>query len=337
MSTVRANTFKHRRTYRLVMYIHNPHPLISVIVPFYSREKGRLAVSVESALNQSYSNIEIIVIDDQSPMPAADEIKMVQDNRIKILENDVNRNGAYSRNRGISEAKGEFIALLDADDFWREDHLETNLKAIGDSDFIYSNIIELANGIIVNYRETSDIQNYSRSTVCDILFDSPPQTNSFFFRRHCYPEVRFDERLNRHQDFQFFIDFCRSQYNVKKTNSFTSYYSMNERPKGKKIDYLSVINFWAERQNNASPNRLKIFLVGTSYKILKQDSLDAELLNVIEKQILNGDQFYKKIASISSPKLQQNILFVYYYMFLDGKNLGKKLTRAIIKFFKSKL
>lgn len=319
------------------MHTRNPHPLISVVIPFYSRDRGKLIKAVESAFNQSYSNIEIIIVDDHSPVSAADELKKVSDHRIRIIKNDSNKNGAYSRNRGISEAKGEFIALLDADDFWKEDHLETNLKAIGDSDFIYSNVIELANGTIVNYRETSDIQNYSRSTVCDILFDSPPQTNSFFFRRHCYPEVSFDERLNRHQDFQFFIDFCQSQYDVKKINSFTSYYSTNERPNGKKIDYLSIIEFWAERQADCSPHRLRAFLIGTSYKILKQNNEDAYLLEIIKTKILKTDQAYAKITKIKSPRIQQITLFLYYYLIADGKKLLKKLFRASKKLLKSKL
>src|SRR5690554_6590559 len=115
-------------------------PLISVIIPFYSKECGLLARSVISALNQTHANTEIIIVDDRSPVAAVDELRDIKDDRLKILINEENKNGAYSRTRGISEAKGEFVALLDADDYWRPEHLEKSMRGIHDADFLYSNI-----------------------------------------------------------------------------------------------------------------------------------------------------------------------------------------------------
>src|SRR5690554_87621 len=138
--------------------MNTTYPLISVVIPFYSTESGRLKISVISALEQTYSNIEVIIIDDHSPISAVDELKEIVDGRLKILRNDTNKNGAYSRNRGMAEAKGEFIALLDSDDYWKKEHLETNLKEIKDADFIYSNVIELTSTGTVYYREASDVR-----------------------------------------------------------------------------------------------------------------------------------------------------------------------------------
>jgi len=316
--------------------MNTTYPLISVVIPFYSTDSGRLKISVISALEQTYSNIEVIIIDDHSPISAVDELKEIVDGRLKILRNDTNKNGAYSRNRGMAEAKGEFIALLDSDDYWKKEHLETNLKEIKDADFIYSNVIELTSTGTVYYREASDVRDYKDKAICNILFDSPPQTNSFFFRRECYPEVKFDETLKRHQDYQFFVDFIKSSYTVKKANHFTSFYSINERQSGKKIDYSSVIYFWEQRQKEASAFRLKTFLFGISYKILNQDKRDAYLLKEIKDRILIDDKSYAIITAIKPLKLQEKVLYIYYYFYLDGKNLSKKLIRAA-KRMRSKL
>ena len=92
-------------------------PLVTVLIPLYGAEKY-VAETLESVLNQEYENFEVLIIDDcgnDNSYSIAIEYAQ-KDSRIKVLKNDCNRGIAYTRNRGISESKGEFIALLDDDD-----------------------------------------------------------------------------------------------------------------------------------------------------------------------------------------------------------------------------
>lgn len=98
-------------------------PLVSVIIPFYNVEKY-IAECLESVINQSYDNIEIIMVDDGSPDNSLQIVKEYakQDGRIKVVE-QANGGVASARNHGIRESKGEFIAFVDSDDWVSTDYI----------------------------------------------------------------------------------------------------------------------------------------------------------------------------------------------------------------------
>ena len=103
-------------------------PSISVIIPVYNGEKT-IRETIESVLNQTYPDFEIIVIDDGSQDATLDIVASIQEPRIKVFSYP-NAGVSASRNRGLSHACGEFISFLDADDLWTPDKLETQLKTL---------------------------------------------------------------------------------------------------------------------------------------------------------------------------------------------------------------
>ena len=109
------------------------HPLISVIVPVYNVDKY-LSKCIESIIYQSYEHLEIIIIDDGSNDTSAsicDDFAL-QDQRIKVFH-CLNHGVSAARNRGIKEARGEYISFIDSDDFIERDFYESLLHAIDDS------------------------------------------------------------------------------------------------------------------------------------------------------------------------------------------------------------
>ncbi len=102
--------------------------LISVVIPAFNGEKT-IEATIQSVLQQTYSNFEIIVINDGSEDRTLELIKQINDSRLKVFSY-TNAGLAASRNRGIKNAKGEFIAFLDADDLWTKDKLEKQLEAL---------------------------------------------------------------------------------------------------------------------------------------------------------------------------------------------------------------
>jgi glycosyltransferase involved in cell wall biosynthesis len=99
-------------------------PLVSLVVPSYNVERY-VADSIESALAQTYRPLEIVVIDDGSTDGTADVVRRYLDRPEVVYVHQQNRGLAGARNRGVDEAHGEFIGLLDADDLWLPDKVET--------------------------------------------------------------------------------------------------------------------------------------------------------------------------------------------------------------------
>lgn len=98
------------------------NPLISVVIPLYNKAKF-ICETLDSVLQQDYSNLEILVINDTSTDDSLEVIKTYSDSRIKIINNKTNQGLSESRNIGIRRSKGELIALLDADDTWAINYL----------------------------------------------------------------------------------------------------------------------------------------------------------------------------------------------------------------------
>lgn len=103
-------------------------PQISVVIPAYNVEQT-IIETVESVLQQTFTDFEIIVINDGSTDRTVELLQTIEDQRLKVFSY---KNGGLpvARNRGIARARSEFIAFLDADDLWTEDKLELQLKAL---------------------------------------------------------------------------------------------------------------------------------------------------------------------------------------------------------------
>lgn len=90
-------------------------PLVSVFIPAYNCEEY-IIQSVESMLNQTYENIEVIIVDDGSSDNTVSLINSLNDDRIRLYQNTENKGIPYTRNRGLGLAKGKYMAIMDADD-----------------------------------------------------------------------------------------------------------------------------------------------------------------------------------------------------------------------------
>ena len=107
---------------------HRPAPLISIIVPAYNAE-ATLLETIDSIRHQTFSDFELIVIDDGSTDQTLAHVQSVRDPRVRIFTYP-NQGLAASRNRGIEWSAGEFISFIDADDMWTPDKLELQLDAL---------------------------------------------------------------------------------------------------------------------------------------------------------------------------------------------------------------
>ncbi|UTR16217.1 glycosyltransferase [Salipaludibacillus sp. LMS25] len=104
------------------------NPLVSIITPTYNSEKF-ISYTLDSVMAQSYSNWEIIVVDDCSMDSTVDIIQtyIEKDSRIKLLQLSENKGAAVARNTAIENAKGQYLAFLDSDDQWSPEKLEKQI------------------------------------------------------------------------------------------------------------------------------------------------------------------------------------------------------------------
>lgn len=106
--------------------MHNP--LVSIIIPVYNSEQF-LAETIGSAINQTWTNKEILLIDDGSTDDSLSIAKSYESDRIKVFHQE-NKGASAARNYGLREARGEYIQFLDADDLLSENKIETQLVAL---------------------------------------------------------------------------------------------------------------------------------------------------------------------------------------------------------------
>lgn len=97
--------------------------LVSIIIPMFNAQQY-IEDAIESIQNQTYTQWEVIIVDDASTDDSVEVVKRIEDKRIRLIQLEKNTGAAYSRNIGINHANGRYIAFLDADDLWKEDKLE---------------------------------------------------------------------------------------------------------------------------------------------------------------------------------------------------------------------
>ena len=179
----------------------------SVIIPTFNR-KDKLKKSIESVLGSSCINFEIIIVNDAGD-DVKDIVKNFNDSRIKYLEHKTNKGLAASRNTGIKEANGKYIALLDDDDIFYPDHLKIAFENLNNNNkVVYTDAVRLShkkengNFKLVNKSVPYSI-DYSRDK---LLIGNIAPVNCFVFEKSLVEKAgMFDETLPVLEDWDFWL------------------------------------------------------------------------------------------------------------------------------------
>ncbi|MFC3414175.1 glycosyltransferase family 2 protein [Algoriphagus hitonicola] len=186
---------------------------ISVIIPYYNNSK-EIKRSLLSVFAQSYKDFEIILINDASPdwEEALPIINSFNDDRLKVISHSTNKNGSAARNTGIKAAIGDFIAFLDADDEWKENHLLNllNLMNLENPDVIYTSSYVLS-GFNRSYslpkNHINKSNNLGEYLFCDGGFMVTP---GIMIKSPLAKKTLFNQNLRRHQDYDFLLKLEKS-------------------------------------------------------------------------------------------------------------------------------
>jgi len=174
-------------------------PKVSVIIPLYNKEQW-IRESIESVLNQSFTDFEIVVIDDGSIDRGADIVKSIKDKRVRLFRQK-NSGVSTARNRGIELSRGEYITFLDADDIYKKEHLIyliEGFKRFKDIDFVANKIIEADK---IEYKEFDFLDELSKNRFW--IHIGSIMIKSKLLRE--YPNLRFEENISIGEDINFLI------------------------------------------------------------------------------------------------------------------------------------
>lgn len=145
------------------------NPKVSVIIPAYNTE-AYIAKAIESALTQTVQAIEVIVVDDASTDTTVEIANGFSDSRLQVVVNQQNLGAGLTRNKGIALAKGEWIALLDSDDWYAPERLEKLLQ-IGEeknADVVADNLLIIQDGSLAPHAKQSDISSEKIDTMIQV-------------------------------------------------------------------------------------------------------------------------------------------------------------------------
>lgn len=189
------------------MDAQSENPLVSVIMPAYNVEKY-IEAAIRSVLSQTYTNWELLVLDDGSTDRTAEiaENFVKADPRVRLLQNPQNLGPARTRNRGFDTAAGDWAALLDSDDVWHRDKLEKQLvaaKCTG-AEIIYCSYSLMDK----NGRKISDFIVPERTSYSAMLEKNVLSCSTVLLSRSIFSEYRFSTKYY-HEDYAFWLQLVR--------------------------------------------------------------------------------------------------------------------------------
>ena len=177
---------------------------VSILMTVFNGERF-LSEAIESCLLQTHNNLELIIIDDGSTDRSLEIINSFEDDRIKLFINESNRGQSYSRNRGIRESTGEYIAIMDGDDIAYNNRLEKQLKFLNTNEgnicFSWVDVID-STGNRTGLRKTTSNKNLLKA---QLLFECNLVHPTAFWRKDSFVNnnLWYDETFIYAQDYEF--------------------------------------------------------------------------------------------------------------------------------------
>jgi glycosyltransferase involved in cell wall biosynthesis len=198
--------------------------MFSVVIPLYNKELS-IQNTIQSVLDQTYQNFEIIVIDDGSTDDSAEQVNKIEDHRIRLIQQK-NQGVSTARNHGIKIAKNEWIALLDGDDLWEVNHLEEIEKMMQKfpDEKVYVTSFEYSDKRpMFKYPRKNTvfkIDNYFKEALRENLM----WTSIVVANKECFDKVGyFNVVLSRGEDLDLWARLAR-EYRIIKSSMITAIY-----------------------------------------------------------------------------------------------------------------
>lgn len=186
--------------------VERENGLVSIIMPSYNTAPF-IKKTIQSVLNQTYANWELIIVDDCSTDNTDEILETIKDPRIRYFKNEKNSGAAVSRNKALREASGQWIAYLDSDDLWMPEKLEKQIRFMVDNGYAFS---------YTNYEEIDVDGNKT-----GVRVTGPKKITKTGMFNYCWPgclTVMYDadkiglvqiEDIKKNNDYAMWLKVCR--------------------------------------------------------------------------------------------------------------------------------
>ncbi len=293
--------------------------MFSVVIPLYNKESS-IRNTVQSVLNQSFTDFEIVIVNDGSTDKSLEVVQQIDDARIRIIDKD---NGGVSsaRNHGIKNAERQWIAFLDGDDLWEPSHLEEYHK------YIEGNV----NWIISGYKSKNQLKEYIKiynkegkleNVFDDLLKGLKIHTSTVCIKKKKFddhPDLYFREGINNSEDREVWYKMCcidQSPFYIKQTLSIYCLDDPNSLTKGStttKDDYLSLYERIKQSDifNNAtSENKIKLkkYIQNFNNKAIKGYYLKNKAMKQSYKAYVSNKEWFLMKLTAFLPELIKKII-----------------------------
>ncbi len=178
--------------------------MISVIIPSYNRS-DTLPRSIKSVLNQTYTDLECIVVDDCSTDNTKQIVQGINDSRLRYTEHKVNQGACAARNTGIGLARGEYIAFQDSDDVWKKDKLQIQLDKMAEYNAVISYGCLHRHGFPSNEPEFFPEMETGIVPYEQLISKAGVSTQTILAKREVFQKHLFDVKVKRMQDYDWMI------------------------------------------------------------------------------------------------------------------------------------
>lgn len=182
----------------------NSKPIVSVIIPTFNRAKT-LKRSVRSVLDQSFRDLEVIIVDDCSNDDTIEIVRKIEeyDNRVRFYRLNKNSGACIARNFGIQKARGQYIAFQDSDDEWDKDKIlfQLNFMKKNKAKISFCQFKRISNGNVTIFPNV----NNGKIPRNEILRESIVSTQTLMIERCCLKTIIFDNKMPRMQDYDLCI------------------------------------------------------------------------------------------------------------------------------------
>ena len=291
-------------------------PNVSIIIPTNNSEKY-LQPLTYSILGQTYSDFEVIIVDNFSNDNTINTLKNLSklDKRFKYYQ--IHNNGiiAKSRNFGIEKSNGKYIAFLDSDDYWHKEKLKDCLKYFPQYDFVYNLMkIRSKNNFYYNNKILYSYQLSDKPFIDMMTKGNPISTSSVILKKSLINEKKFfseEKDFLAIEDFDCWIKLSRKNIKFKMVNSVLGFYNMSN---------YSSSSYVNNKKNNYNLNKiyLKNLKFIKNHKIEKISKNHFRYLmanncrNVRYKLLVYKSLLFKVTPKISKFKLILKILFFQF-------------------------
>ncbi|MGO3706851.1 MAG: glycosyltransferase family 2 protein [Mesonia hippocampi] len=233
-------------------------PKFSVVIPLFNKEKFILS-TLKSVMNQNFKDFEVIIVDDGSTDKSAEIVNAFTDKRINYFYQE-NKGAATTRNVAIKKASGDFIALLDADDYWYPSYLEEQNRLIENykDEAVFATAQEIVSGshryaltysLPENFNKDGLVNFFEASLISPILHSSSTVLKKEVFHKSGYydPDIVSGEdtdlyiRIGLNFEVVFSTKIC-SSYHIVKNGLFRSTSSLAEKIKLEKYKQEEIKN-----------------------------------------------------------------------------------------------